>query len=79
MYFRNSQARRLLPMPAWPVIETRRVRRSRAGGVEEVLEQAQLLVAADERRLEGVATGRARRARPRRAAPARPGPAPPCP
>ena len=52
MYFSNSHASRLLPMPAWPVTETRRTRRSRAGGVEQVLEQAQLVVAADERRLE---------------------------
>ena len=29
MYFSSSQARRLLPMPPGPVIETRRVRRSR--------------------------------------------------
>ena len=29
-YLRNSHARRLLPMPACPVIETRRTRRSRA-------------------------------------------------
>ena len=54
MYFRNSQARRLLPMPAWPMIETRRARCSRDGRVEQVLEQAQLVVAADERRLEPV-------------------------
>ena len=38
-YFSNSQASRLLPMPAWPVIETSRARRSRVGGVEELLEQ----------------------------------------
>ena len=30
MYLRNSQASRLLPMPAWPVTETSRARRSRA-------------------------------------------------
>ena len=47
-----------------------------AGGVEQVLEQAQLLVAADERRLERLAPVRARRARRRRAARATPAPAP---
>ena len=41
-------------MPAGPMTETRRARRSRLGGVEQVLEQPQLVVAADERRLEGV-------------------------
>ena len=52
MYLRNSQASRLLPMPAGPMTETSRARRSRRGRVEQVLEQPQLLVAADERRLE---------------------------
>ena len=41
-------------MPAGPVTETSRARRSRAVGVEQVLEQPQLVVAADERRLERV-------------------------
>ena len=45
MYFRNSQASRLLPMPAGPMTDTRRARRSRDGGVEQVLEQPQLVVA----------------------------------
>ena len=45
-----------------------------AGGVEQVLEQPQLVVAADERRLERVARGRGRRARRRPAALATPAP-----
>ena len=45
-----------------------------AGRVEQVLELAQLLVAADERRLERLASGRRRRAGRRRGPPARPGP-----
>ena len=52
MYFRNSQARRLLPIPPGPMTETRRAPPSAAGRVEEVLEQAQLVVAADEGGLE---------------------------
>ena len=54
MYLRNSQARRLLPMPAGPMTETSRARCSRDVCVEQVLEQAQLVVAPDERRLERV-------------------------
>ena len=52
MYFRNSQARRLLPMPAGPDDGDEPGAPLAARGVEEVLEQAQLVVAADERRLE---------------------------
>ena len=52
MYLRNSQARRDLPIPAGPMTLTRRGRPSRVGGVVEVLELAELLVATDERRLE---------------------------
>ena len=59
-------------MPAGPVTETSRARLLAAGGVEQVLEQPQLLVAADERRLEPVRRGRGRRARQRRATPATP-------
>ena len=55
-----------------PVIETSRGAPLARGRVEQVLEQAQLVVAADERRLEPVATGRGRRARRRPAAPATP-------
>ena len=44
-------------MPAGPMTETRRARRSRDGRMEQVLEQAQLVVAADERRLERVRRG----------------------
>ena len=66
-YLRNSHARRLLPMPAgpddadqpWPLLPAR--------GLEQVLELAQLLVAADERRLQACRSGCARRARRRRA------------
>ena len=72
MYFRNSHARRLLPMPAGPMTDTRRARRLATGGVEQVLEQAQLVVAADERRLERPRCGCARHAPRRRAARARP-------
>ena len=52
MYFSNSQASRDLPIPATPTTESRCARRSSARGVEEVLDDAQLAVAADERRLE---------------------------
>ncbi len=54
MYFSSSQTSRLLPMPPGPVIETSRARRSRPDRVELLLELPQLLVAADERRLERV-------------------------
>ena len=66
-------------MPAGPVIETSRGPPLAAGRVELLLEQPQLLVAADERRLERVRAARCRRARRRPAAPATPGPARPCP
>ena len=62
-YFSNSQASRLLPMPPGPVIETQ-ARPTLAGDdVEQVLEQAQLDVPADERRLQA-----AERLRPPRSA-----------
>ena len=54
MYFSSSQASRLLPIPPAPVIETSRARRSRPVRGDQVLEQPQLLVPADERRLEQV-------------------------
>ena len=41
-------------MPAWPMTDTKRRPLLAPGGVEQVLEQAQLLVAADERRLEAL-------------------------
>ena len=44
-----------MPIPPGPMTLTRRGRRSRLGRVEQVLELAELLVAADERRLERVA------------------------
>ena len=47
-------------MPAWPVIETSAGALLARGRVEQVLEQAQLRVAADERRLEAVRSGRGR-------------------
>ena len=59
VYFENSQPRRLLPMPAGPTTETSRASLLAAGRVEQVLEQAQLVVATDERglqRLGSVAT-----------------------
>ena len=61
MYLRNSQARRLLPIPAGPDDADQPGAALAPGGVEQVLEQAQLVVAADERRLERLASGRARR------------------
>ena len=72
MYFSSSQASRLLPIPAGPVIETRRARRSRPVVREQVLQQAELLVATDERRLGQVRRDPGRRAGRRPAAPARP-------
>ena len=78
-YLRNSQARRRLAdagraddrhEPGAPLA---------AGRVEEVLEQAQLVVATDERGLERLRSVAARRAPRRRAALARRGPARPCP
>ena len=52
MYFSNSQARRLLPMPPWPTTAASRARTLALRGVEQLLEQPQLLVAPGERRLE---------------------------
>ena len=52
MYFSNSQASRDLPMPAMPD-DRDEVRLALVGArVEELLDEAQLAVAADERRLE---------------------------
>ena len=62
MYFSNSQARRDLPMPATPTTETSCARSLVRGRVEELLDEAELAVAADERRLEPAPTPR-RRAR----------------
>ena len=76
MYFWNSQVSRLLPVPAWPVTDTNRRRRVPIGGMEQVLEQPQLLVAAHEGRLEPLGATDAADAWPRRAAPARPRPEP---
>ena len=76
MYFWNSHASRLLPMPAWPTTETSAAcSRGRWRGA--VLEQAQLLVTADERRLEPLAATPPRSRRPGARA-TRP-PARPCP
>ena len=50
-----------------------------AGGVEQVLEQAQLVVAADERRLEGVRAAPAAALGHDAQGDARRGPGPPCP
>ena len=52
MYFSNSQASRLLPIPACPVTETTRSAAFPGGRVEQLLEQRQLRRPADERRLE---------------------------
>ena len=68
-YLRNSHARRLLPMPAWPVIETSADALLARRRVEQVLEQPQLRVATDERRLEPLVTAPPARARRRRAGP----------
>ena len=75
-YFSSSHARRLFPIPAIPMTEARRARPSRDCRVEQVLEELQLLVAADERRLDPAAAA-GTRAGPRRRGPlARRGPAP---
>ena len=52
MYFSNSQASRDLPIPATPITFTRLARRSSRRGVEHLLEQAELAVAAHERRFQ---------------------------
>ena len=68
MYLRNSQASRVLPMPpADDRDESDALLASR--GVEEVLQQAELLVAADERRLESARCDRRHLRRRRRARP----------
>ena len=72
MYFSNSQASRLLPMPGRPDDRHEPGARLARGRVEQVLEQPELVVAADERRLERAPTGRARRDRRRHAGPATP-------
>ena len=79
MYFSNSHESRDLPMPAMPGDrdELRLLLVGRA--VEELLDEPQLAVTADERRLER-RTSAARPARPRpREAPARAAPARTCP
>ena len=53
-YFSSSQASRLLPMPAWPTSDTRRAAPLAPDRVELLLQEAQLVGPADERRLEGV-------------------------
>ena len=52
MYFRSSQASRVLPIPAGPITRHEPGPAVAARRVEQVLELAQLVVAADERRLE---------------------------
>ena len=52
MYLKNSQARRDLPTPATPGDEHQAGRVALGRGVEELLDEAQLVVAADEGRLE---------------------------
>ena len=58
MYFSNSHESRDLPMPAIPITETSCALPSSAERVEQLLDEPQLAVAADERRLEA---GRAHR------------------
>ena len=77
-YFSNSQASRLLPIPAWPMSDTRRSRFSRAGGVERSLRRR----SSSSRPTNGgsrLPCAPGRRARRRRGARATPGPARPCP
>ena len=57
----NSHARRLLPMPAGPDDRHEPGPPLAGGGVEQVLEQPQLVVAADERRLQRLRRGCGRR------------------
>ena len=52
-------------MPAGPVTDTRRARSLAGGGVEQVLQQAQLILPTDEGRLERLARGLRRRPPPR--------------
>ena len=62
MYFSNSQASRDLPIPAMPTTETRCAFRSSRGAVEQLLDEPELAVAADERRLEAGGLAARRRA-----------------
>ena len=62
-YFRNSQPSLLLPMPAGPITLTSADPLLASRGVEQLLQQPNLVVAADERRLE-----RSDRPRPPRSA-----------
>ena len=52
MYFSNSHRSRVLPTPAAPETATSRAAAPLKRAVEQLLEQAQLAVAPDERRLE---------------------------
>ena len=70
MYFSNSHERRDLPMPATPTTETSCAFSLVRRGVEQLLHDAQLAVAADERRLEAPPSASSR-ARPRPRADAR--------
>ena len=54
MYLLNSQASRLLPVPACPVTDTKRSRRSRPVAWSRSLSRRSSLVAAHERRLEAL-------------------------
>ena len=54
MYLKNSQARRLLPIPAKPMIETRCAVPVVGGAVEGLLDEAQLAVTAHERRFQSL-------------------------
>ncbi len=47
-YFSSSQARRVLPIPAGPITDTRRARRSRLVAWKRSLSRRELVVAADE-------------------------------
>ena len=51
-YLKNSQASRDLPTPATPTIDIRRAVLLFAGAVQQLLEEAQLAITPDERRLE---------------------------
>ena len=52
MYLKNSQASRDLPTPATPETSTRRAELALGGAVEELLDEAQLVVSPDEGGLE---------------------------
>ena len=54
MYFSSSQARRLLPMPPGPEMDTSRGRRSRPTALSSVAEDAEFVLPPDERRLRHV-------------------------